>query len=233
MNYSISPDQRTLIEEQLDRGGASKRARALAKVLMEHGSCSTTELKEMGQEHPPSAARDLKNAGVGLDMKQESYVNEEGKKKRRGRYSLSGVIAEGRHLRHGLSKKFEAKVKAPGQCAGCGASPPLQSDHKIPFEIGGETYPHVLAEFQPLCRSCNRAKSWTCEKYCENWTIRDKEICRDCMWASPGEYRHVAMKQVRQVRISLEDPEDIRLFDEAHPDTKQVLQDWLRDGPDD
>lgn len=227
MNYSISPDQRALIEEQLDRGGASKRARLAVELIFELGSCTTSDLEERGYSHPPRALGDVRDAGVVLGKKMESYEDPRtGTKKRRGRYFLTGDVQD-RQSRKAFSKKLTNAVKASGHCAVCGATPPLQVDHKIPFEIGGETYPHVVAEFQPLCPSCNRAKSWDCE-HCGNWTVRDKEVCRDCMWASPEDYRHVAMKQVRQVRVTLEDPEDIALFDEVRPDVEQIIREYLR-----
>lgn len=42
-------------------------------------------------------------------------------------------------------------------CLCCGAETELTVDHVVPVVLGG---PDVLANIQPLCFTCNRAKSW-------------------------------------------------------------------------
>ncbi len=41
----------------------------------------------------------------------------------------------------------------------------LQIDHRIPYEVAGDSYEteRDSGEYMLLCRSCNRAKSWSCE----------------------------------------------------------------------
>lgn len=51
-----------------------------------------------------------------------------------------------------------------------------------------------------LCASANRAKSWSCE-HCENWKLRDANICKSCYWAYPESYTHVAMQEIRRLDI--------------------------------
>ena len=52
-----------------------------------------------------------------------------------------------------------------------------------------------------LCRSCNRAKSWSCE-HCPNW-IEEKssEVCQSCYWANPELYKHIALREIRRLEL--------------------------------
>ena len=77
----------------------------------------------------------------------------------------------------------------------------LQLDHRVPFEVAGEPESPEIKEYMPLCGSCNRAKSWSCE-HCENWVEKkDPTICATCYWASPVDYDHVAMRQMRRLDV--------------------------------
>jgi hypothetical protein len=72
----------------------------------------------------------------------------------------------------------------------------------VPYEVGGEgkgeSHPE---EFQLICGSCNRAKSWSCE-HCTNWTkTLDPKVCMACYWASPECYKHIAMRPVRRLEL--------------------------------
>jgi len=77
----------------------------------------------------------------------------------------------------------------------------LQIDHRVPYEVAGEASDLGPDNFMLLCGSANRAKSWSCE-HCENWLERkDKGICVSCYWASPENYSHIAMRQIRRVDL--------------------------------
>ena len=77
----------------------------------------------------------------------------------------------------------------------------LQIDHRVPFEIAGESETMLADEFMLLCGSANRAKSWSCE-HCENWkSLKDREICLSCYWAYPENHTHIAMQQLRRVDL--------------------------------
>src|SRR5262249_222068 len=68
----------------------------------------------------------------------------------------------------------------------------------------GESATPEVTEYMPLCGSCNRAKSWSCE-HCDNWLERkDPAICATCYWASPEDYDHVAMRQMRRLDVDWE-----------------------------
>ncbi|WP_156837338.1 HNH endonuclease [Nesterenkonia alba] len=212
---------------QLDAGEASKRARVAAEMILERGSCTTSELTELAHlSHPPRALGDLRDSGVELDSKLVSYTDAAGNKKRQKCYWIVGTDPN-KKSRRNLSKKTKDEILSSGRCEICGASHRLQADHRVPFEIAGETYPHVVEEFMPLCPSCNRAKSMTCEN-CPNRQVKDTDVCGSCMWASPLDYRHVATQQVREVRAVLEDPEDIERFDQERPDVQKLLIRHLR-----
>jgi len=76
----------------------------------------------------------------------------------------------------------------------------LQIDHKIPYEISGEPATLKTNEFMPLCASCNRAKSWSCE-HCPNWKDKKPDICKTCYWASPESHQHIATENIRRLAI--------------------------------
>ena len=81
----------------------------------------------------------------------------------------------------------------------------LQIDHRIPYEIGGEQEDNVDC-YMLLSPSANKAKSWTCE-HCPNWTKKDVEFCRNCFWAHPESYSHIAGREERQIVITFTDNE--------------------------
>ena len=56
-------------------------------------------------------------------------------------------------------------------------------------------------DYMLLSGSANRAKSWSCE-HCINWLeLKKPEICRNCYWAFPDSYSHVAMREARRADI--------------------------------
>lgn len=223
----LSVDQVEEIITQAIAGNASKRAKFVLKYILEHGACTTSELEKAGYKHPPRAVRDLKDAGVDIEMVTEPYKDPiTNNQKRRGRYVLRGVMDA--NSRKPLTKRFSDSVKASGRCESCGTTvEKLQADHRVPFAVGGETVPHVLDEFMPLCSSCNRSKSWECE-HCPNWTVKDVGVCESCYWSGPDSYDHIATRQVRRVMFELDDPVLIGAWDENGVDVKELVEDYLR-----
>jgi hypothetical protein len=74
-------------------------------------------------------------------------------------------------------------------------------DHRIPYEVAGESQAGEEKPYQILDGSSNRKKSWACE-HCKNWLrLKSLEICRTCYWADPDNYSHVAMVQQRRVDL--------------------------------
>ncbi|AIK84044.1 hypothetical protein CGLAR1_01900 [Corynebacterium glutamicum] len=218
------------VQEQLARGRASKRARLVAMTILERGSMTTSDLEDEGYKHAPRAVADLRDAGIEVEMEMEPYIDQKGFPKRRARYKIVAIDPL-KKARRAVPKRLADQIKAPNHCEVCGATPPLQVDHRVPFAIGGETHPHIIEEFMPLCPSCNRSKSWTCEN-CPNWEIKDLDTCRSCMWASPSKYDHIAMKQVRQARVTIDTPTEVKLWDELQPNVKSIVTEWLHDPND-
>ena len=183
----MRPEQFDKLSEQL-----SKRARTLLKHIMEHGSMTTEELQELGYEHPPRAARDLREAGVPLKTKM--VIGDNGR--RMASYSLDlrkGVEFHKSGGRRTFSKNFRDTLIRlhNNRCAICGeeyANRYFQIDHRVPYEVAGDEVGTEMQHhlFMPLCATCNRQKSWSCE-HCINWLEhKDKQVCKQCYWGSPN-----------------------------------------------
>ncbi len=85
--------------------------------------------------------------------------------------------------------------------AGRSTQASLQVDHRVPYEVAGESETMSPDEFMLLCASANRAKSWSCE-HRENWKkLKHREICLTCYWAYPENHTHVAMEELRRLDL--------------------------------
>jgi hypothetical protein len=84
----------------------------------------------------------------------------------------------------------------------------LQIDHRIPFEIAGDSVDssNNIEEYMLLCASANRSKSWSCE-HCLNWEHKEIATCKACYWAYPELYEHIAMRNVRRIDLLWSDEE--------------------------
>lgn len=187
----------------------NQRARRLLELIAEHGEVTTEELAEQyGYNHPPRAKKDATDLGFPIVSRP---VMSKDRTRRIAAYRLdpSAAFVEGRGGRQAVPKAMRDELLrvADGRCAICGGSfadRALQVDHRTPYEVAGESEIPTLREFQMLCGSCNRTKSWTCETDCPNWTDRDPIVCATCLWASPEDYDHIATRQRRQVTITWE-----------------------------
>lgn len=194
----------------------NKRAKAVIDRILQNGYVTTQELKDLGYNHPPRAARDVREEGIPL----ETFYD---KRDRDGRRMASYRFADLSKVRYdrvggrGVFKK-EFKGELIGLygskcniCSGAFEDRYLQIDHRVPYEVGGDT-DRDTRDYQLLDGSCNRAKSWSCEQ-CENWTdIMDPEICKTCYWAVPESYEHVAMRKIRRLDV-LWDKDDVKAYD--------------------
>lgn len=204
-------------EEDLDpelvakiRKVTGKRPRTVIDHILEHGKITTEEIRDVyGYNHPPRAIRDVREAGIPLEMTW--VTGSDGR--RMGAYTfgdldsiedykLGGRKVFSKDFSRGLFGSFDYR------CAMCNEQYEdryLQVDHRIPYEVAGETgrignesEPDL---FMPVCGTCNRKKSWSCE-HCTNWTgEKDAEICKRCYWASPEDFTHIALRPVRRVEI--------------------------------
>jgi hypothetical protein len=186
----------------------NKRARIVIEHILEHGFITTEDLeKKYGYNHPPRAARDVREAGIPL----ETYRVQSSDGRSIAAYKF-GNPSEIRQQRLQGRITFPKKLKddlyatCDGKCAICNGefeSRYLQVDHRVPYEVGGDD---SQAEFDTpdymlVCGSCNRAKSWSCE-HCVNW-VNDKlsAVCLTCYWANPNDYSHIALREIRRADI--------------------------------
>lgn len=70
-----------------------------------------------------------------------------------------------------------------------------------------------------LCGSCNRRKSWTCER-CKNYVgPRQVKVCQSCYWASPEAHTHVATRELRRIELVCTGDE-VKRFDALAAESK-------------
>lgn len=191
---------------ELCRSVKAKRPRTVIEHILKHGQITTEELKNVyGYNHPPRAARDVKEHGIPIE--KISVTGADGRKIAAYRFADPTKIKLRRFSgRTGLSKRIKDALIAKYGCR-CfiyleempAAS--LQIDHRVPYEVSGESETMTPDEFMLLCGSANRAKSRSCE-HCENWLhLKKREICLSCYWAYPENYSHIAMQQLRRVDL--------------------------------
>src|SRR3990172_2820782 len=198
---------------------SNKRAKVVIEHILEHGSITTEELeKKYGYNHPPRAARDVREAGVPLETSRVKSSD--------GRWiaaykfgDLTKIQKEKLEGRTVFPKKFKDKLFeiSGSKCAICFGhfeSRYLQIDHRIPYEVSGQKtgIKHEVKDYMLLCGSCNRAKSWSCE-HCPNWlTYKMSKVCSTCYWGNPENYAHIALREVRRMDI-LWDEGEITIYE--------------------
>ena len=157
-----------------------KRPRAVIDHILKQGHVTTEELQEMGYDHPPRAARDVRENGVPLETfkvvsartgrKIAAYRFGDPADIKGGR--IDGRKAFSKAFRDALIEKYNSSDTISGQRMDARY---LQIDHRIPYEVDGDASlaSADLDAFMLLDASNQRAKSWSCE-HCENWQkIRD------------------------------------------------------------
>jgi hypothetical protein len=186
-----------------------KRPRTVLDHILRHGYVTTAELRDLyGYNHPPRAARDVREAGIPLETFR--MVGPDGR--RIGAYRFGDPSQIERHKLRGrtvLPKSLRKALvsRTAGKCEVCGreyGERYLQVDHAVPYEVAGDA---IAADDEPegfllLCASCQRSKSWSCE-HCANLTGgRDRAVCRECFWARPVGYTHVAMEPEARIILT-------------------------------
>lgn len=216
---------------------SSKRARIVVKHILEYGFVTTEELeKKYGYNHPPRAARDVREAGIPLVTFR--VKSSDGRSIAAYKFGdLSQIKKNKLNGRKVFSKKFKDKLfkEFEGRCCICSGhfeSRYLQIDHRIPYEISGEktVLKRNTKDYMLLCGSCNRAKSWTCE-HCPNWlTEKSSKICFKCYWANPENYTHIALREIRRLDI-IWDEEEIQIYEKlkkAAKENKYPIPDFVK-----
>lgn len=195
----------------------NKRAKVVIDHILKYGFITTEDLENVyGYNHPPRAARDVREAGIPLETYK--VKSENGKTIAAYRFGNLTQVQTNRFAgRIVFSKNFKRSLyeKCGGRCQICNGEFEeryLQVDHRIPYEISGDIADRDVEHFALLCGSCNRAKSWSCE-HCENWKAQLKpSVCMECYWGNPASYRHIAMKEVRRLDLQWSNDE-IKYYD--------------------
>ncbi|RMG83708.1 MAG: HNH endonuclease [Bacteroidetes bacterium] len=217
---------------------SNKRAKIVIEHILKHGHISTEDIKKKyGYSHPPRAARDVREAGIPLETFK--VRSEEGKSIAAYRFGDLNKIQKHRFKgRRQFSKKFkkELYLSNDGRCYVCNGkfeSRYLQIDHRIPYEISGDSEEtrQTKEDFMLLCASCNRAKSWSCEN-CKNWLYtKDGKQCLKCYWGTPVQYNHIALQPIKRLELIWQGAE-ISFFETLQKESerkKASLQDFVKE----
>ena len=198
-------DPRILEQLKKVRG---KRPLAVVNHIVKHGFVTSQELKDQyGYNHPPRAARDVREQGIPLVT--DRTKGPDGRSVALYRFGNPDDVEEhkigGRRV---FSKAFKLKMldAQNGCCAITGErfeSRYLSVDHRVPYQISGDTGApeENPGDFMLISLPIQRQKSWSCE-HCENWMkTKNPALCRRCFWASPENYDHIAMKKRRRIEV--------------------------------
>lgn len=176
----------------------AKRPRTVIQHILQHGFVTSQELKDIyGYNHPPRAARDVREYGIPLITYR--VMGADGRKV--AAYKLGDLVDSQNRIAKKSGRTVLSKVLKRALVEKYGPrcfiyreemdEAKLQVDHRIPYEIGGEHDETDSDYFMLLSPSANRTKSWTCE-HCKNWERKDAGFCMRCFWAYPEDYDHVA-----------------------------------------
>jgi len=196
----------------------NRRARLVLDTIAQSGSITTEELQKRGYNDPRRAAQDVRELGFPLISTRVKSASG----KRMATYSLALTLEAGKTGRLQLPKKERvAIIEAAGsKCRLCGATHDLQVDHRVPYQVAGESLKGKPKTYMVLCGACNRRKSWICE-HCPNWLkLKHVQTCQSCYWADPEQHTHVAMEQIRRVDLVF-GGEETQKFDEFRRRCKQ------------
>jgi len=219
----------------------AKRPKTVIKFILEHGSITTEDLKALGYEHPPRAARDVREQGIPLEtFRVKDSTGRSIAAYRFGKLSkaedklskVSGRTVLSSALKKALIEKYGSKCFIYMQPM---EERLLQIDHRVPYEIGGERGKSDIDCYMLLSPSANRAKSWTCE-HCPNWERKNVDFCVSCFWAHPENYTHIADNEQRQIIITFsgDEIEDYnRLIalvgaDKAEQTIKEMIEKYIK-----
>lgn len=192
----ISAVTRALIEAV-----SNKRARFVLDAIVKNGLVSTEEISKAGYDHPPRAAQDVRDLGFPLKTVKVKHSN--GRSIAAYTLDLEKLQKPGMAGRRALAKRERQNVIdcADGRCQFCSSTLNLQVDHRIPYQIAGESKGTDEEIFQVLCGSCNRKKSWACEA-CPNFLkTNDAQTCRSCYWSGSDSYTHIATIEERRTDL--------------------------------
>lgn len=214
-----------------------KRARIVVDHILEYGFITTEDLEQQyGYKHPPRAVADVRDQGIPIET--FTTTSSTGQAIAGYRFgdpadAVSGQTGGRRNFPKGL--KTQLYKEQSGRCGICNqpyASRYLQIDHRIPYIVAGEVEDMgASSSFMLLCRSCNRAKSWSCEHCPNGIQQKDEMICQTCYWVVPDRYQHMATRQERRLDIIWTDDEVTefdQLLNQADKDIRQYIKQILK-----
>lgn len=217
----------------------NKRAKIVIDHILNHGQITTEELeKDYGYNHAPRAARDVREAGIPLetirvkskDGKRNIAAYKFGDFKNVRKDRIKGRVNWPKKFKERLITRYGQKcLISNAELEGRA----LQIDHRIPYEIIGDSEEKDLdvEDFMLLSGTSNRAKSWSCE-HCENWTNnKEIDICKTCYWAYPENYSHVAMDQIRRLDLTWQKKEikEYEALKEESDEVGEPLPKYVKD----
>lgn len=214
----------------------SKRARAVIDFILEHGLVTTEDIEKMGYTHPPRAVRDVRENGIPLDTVRVKGIN--GKSIAAYKFGDPAKIQSFKlGGRKTFSKQFKTALleKQGGRCAICNEEYDdkyLQIDHRVPYELSGDSKTLDIKDFMLLCAECNRKKDRATELGCRSTCFKtnDLSIIRSCFWASPENYTHICMEQIRRIDIAWKG-EEVSIYDNlmfSANSQNKTLQDFIK-----
>ena len=197
----------------------AQRPRTVINHILKHGSITTEELQSLyGYNHPPRAARDVRENGVPLETYRVTS-KKTGRSIGAYRFADPHLIRKGRiGGRRAFAKGFRDKLVAKYGCRNLITGEfidkrHLQIDHRIPYEVAGEMFHEKISEYMLIDAATQRSKSWACEQ-CTNWRItKDANICRSCFWAFPESHNHVAGDPIRRIIVEWRGHEEVSAFE--------------------
>lgn len=209
---------------------ASLRPLRVLRDCLKFGQVSTEDLTaRYGYNQPPRAARDLRELGFFLIT--STGKTSDGRRMAIYSVDLDKSLGEkGGRIPFKKSDKISL-INEHGEtcyfCMGKFSPNELQMDHRVPFEVAGNS--NYLAEGSGalilVCSSCNRSKSWTCES-CENFSNQSETICNNCYWVDPDNYSHISGRS--KVRVSFEISDDHPNFSKIRELDKEKLLSFIQ-----
>jgi hypothetical protein len=178
----------------------NKRARFVLDHIVANGQVTNEELNLAGYNHPPRAARDVRELGFAL--KTIKVKHSDGRTIGAYIFDFEGAVSDKGGRQMLPKKERDALLLAAGnKCQICSADTNLQVDHRVPYEVAGESQSEEENPYLILDGACNRKKSWSCE-HCRNWLeLKEIDVCKGCYWAYPENYSHVAMTPERRIDV--------------------------------
>ena len=233
MTHTELPDEFLKLLESV----TGKRSRIVVDHILEHGSITTEDLKDVyGYDHPPRAVADVRDQGIPI----ETFKTTSSTGQAIAGYRF-GNPADAIRGQTGGRRNFPQRLKTElfqaqdGKCAICDQQYNrryLQIDHRVPYRVAGEHGEEFdVEDLMLLCRSCNRAKSWSCE-HCPNGSkTKSVDTCLTCYWALPDDYEHIATESERRVALvwsGIETHEHDELRNRADASIQQYIKALLK-----